>query len=247
MPETIVIVGAGRLGRGLASLFSRAGRSVALASRDPGRVAGPVPTAIRWVPLDGAAQEGEIVVLATRWEHTREALERAGPFDGRIVIDATNPEAADGRSLAVGHTTSGAEMIAEMIAGRTSRMNEERAPTARIVKAFNHTYAELLEEGPAFPGGVRPAVLVCGDDPAAKRTVAGLIEESGFDPVDAGPLSSARYLEPVAALFVELVRGRGRAPADVALSLLTRETGKEKEPTHAERVHVHSAAGRAPA
>jgi predicted dinucleotide-binding enzyme len=105
----------------------------------------------------------------------------------------------------------------------------------------------LLEEGPAFPGGVRPAVLVCGDDPAAKRTVAGLIEEGGFDPVDAGPLSSARYLEPVAALFVELVRGRGRAPADVALSLLTRETGKEKEPTHAERVHVHSAAGRAPA
>jgi len=238
-----VIVGGGRLGRALAAFFSRAGHPVAVASRDPARAAAAArtaageergrgdrsvparPEAVRWVPLDGAAREGEVVVLATRWEHTRQALERVGSLNGRIVIDATNPEAADGRSLAVGHTTSGAEGIAAMIAER----NEEPIPAARIVKAFNHTYAELLEAGPAFPTGARPAVLVCGDDPAAKRTVAVLVEEGGFDPVDAGPLASARYLEPVAALFVELVRGRGHAPADVALFLLTRGMRDQQE------------------
>ena len=112
-------------------------------------------------------------------------------------------------TLAVGHTTSGAEEIARW------------APDARVVKAFNHSYAEVLDEGPAFSGGVA-SVLFCGDDRAAKATVARLISDCGFDPVDAGPLTSARYLEPLALLFVELVRGQKRGPSEIALSILSR-------------------------
>jgi predicted dinucleotide-binding enzyme len=222
----VVIAGTGTLGTALARLFARAGRSLLLASRDPARAessahlvasATGVPAGrVVGAPLAGCALRGEIVVLATRWEHTREAVEAAGPFEGTIVIDATNPEALDGRTLAVGHTTSGAETIAAW------------APGARVVKAFNHTYAELLDAGPGFPG-VAPAVLHCGNDAEAKERVARLVADCGFVPVDAGPLASARYLEPVAALFVELVRGRGHGPADVALGILTRDRGKERE------------------
>jgi len=222
--ERIAILGTGRLATALARLFLRSGRSVALASRDPEKAArlaatfGPASRArVRGIPLAGAAREGDLAALATRWEHTREALEAAGPFDGRILIDGTNPEAADGRSLEVGHTTSGAETIAGW------------APDARVVKAFNHAYAELLDGGADF-GQATPAILFCGDDAGAKARVSQLIRGCGFDPVDAGPLASARYLEPVAALFVELVRGRGRAPGDLALGILTRG---QKEHSHA--------------
>lgn len=223
----IVVIGTGTLGTALGRLFARSGRSVVLASRDPARAArvaaavasgGTGPPRIEGAPLEGSARRGELVALATRWEHTREALERAGPFGGRVLVDATNPEALDGRTLALGHTTSGAETIAAW------------ARDARVVKAFNHTYAELLDTGPGFPGSSLPAVLYCGDDGddgEAKRRVARLIADCGFEPVDAGPLASARYLEPVAALFVELVRGRGRDPADAALAILNRRNEKE--------------------
>jgi 8-hydroxy-5-deazaflavin:NADPH oxidoreductase len=219
--DPIVVAGTGTLGMALARLFARSGRDVVLASRDltrARRAARSVDSVSRagggrveGAPLAGAARRGGILALATRWENTREAVETAGPFEGTVLLDATNPEALDGRTLAVGHTTSGAEAIAAW------------APGARVVKAFNHTYAELLDAGPAFPGsGAAPAVLYCGDDSEAKERVARLVSSCGFAPVDAGPLTSARYLEPVAALFVELVRGRGRAPADVALGILTR-------------------------
>lgn len=212
MGGVIVVVGTGTLGMALARLFVRSGETVALASRDPekaARRAAEVGAGARGVALERAAGEGELIALATLWENTRQALHAAGPFDGRILLDATNPEAADGRSLAVGHTTSGAETIATW------------APDARVVKAFNHSYAELLDVGPGFAGAT-PALLYCGDDAGAKERVATLIRRCGFDAVDAGVLASVRYLEPVAALFVELVRGRGHAPADVALGILTR-------------------------
>jgi predicted dinucleotide-binding enzyme len=217
------------MGRALARLFARSGRPVRIASRDRARaegiagdLAGSLPGtgagSVLPIELAGAASSvrrgSGLVALATVWQQTRDVIAAAGPFDGVVLLDATNPEAADGRNLALGHSTSGAETIARWAEG------------ARVVKAFNHTYAELLDEGARFPSGGRAGVLYCGDDAEAKRRVAELVAACGFEPVDAGPLSSARYLEPVAALFVELVRGRGRPPADVAFSLLSRERGR---------------------
>jgi predicted dinucleotide-binding enzyme len=229
----IVVVGTGRLGSAVGRLFVRCGHDVAVASRDPERgrrAAAALGRRAEAVPLSRASARGDLALLATLWENTRHAVEAGGPYDGRILIDATNPESEDGRSLAVGHTTSGAEMIAGW------------APDARVVKAFNHTYAELLDAGPAFSGG--PAsVLLCGDDRGARAAVAGLVASCGFDPVDAGPLASARYLEPVAALFVELVRGGGRHdPSGIAFGIFQREKSppdpslsKGKETSHAAR------------
>jgi len=220
---TLSVLGSGAMGRAMAGALARTGHRVVLASRDEGRAAAAV-AAVREVVAEGAGSRidgdspsgavsrSDAVVIATRWADTGEMLGRAGEFGGRILIDATNPEAAEGHSLVIGHTTSGAEEIAR------------RAGGARVVKAFNHVYAEVLARGAAF-GAVRASVFLCGDDAEAKRRVSGLIEGLGFSPVDAGGLTAARLLEPAAALMVQIVRVVGREPGSVALALLARPEG----------------------
>ncbi|MEO8189861.1 MAG: NAD(P)-binding domain-containing protein [Acidobacteriota bacterium] len=222
----IAVLGTGVMGASLARFFIRTSHSVVLASREVRKAellaaalqrSGDACPSAEAAPIEKAVRLSDLAVIATRWENTRDALERAGPFEGRVLIDATNPETVNGRGLAIGHTSSGAEEIARL------------APDARVVKAFNHSYAELLDRGPDFERG-SASVLFCGDDPAAKATVAGLISAGGFHPVDAGPLASARYLEPLALLFVELVRGQNRGPSEIALSILTREQERNGMP-----------------
>jgi len=200
------------MGTALARAFLRAGHAVVLASRDPERAreraASEVPGAAAATPAQ-AVSRADVAVLAALWEDVPDMLEAAGNFGGKVLIDVTNPEAAEGRSLEVGHTTSGAEEIARLAAG------------ARVVKAFNHVYAEVLDRGADF-GDRRATVFLCGDDEAARRTVAAIAGGCGFAPVDAGGLESARYLEPAAMLMVELVRGRGEGAGSVALHLLAR-------------------------
>jgi len=196
----------------MSRLLSRSGHRVVVGSRDPARaraLGGPFGRAVEVASLADAAAGAEVMVLATLWADTEEVLAECGPLDGRVLVDCTNPEATSGRALVVGHTTSGAEMIATW------------APGARVVKAFNHVYAEILDEGPRF-GAATAAVFVCGDDPDARRVVAELAASCGFQTVDAGALATARSLEPLAMLMVELVRGQGRAPGGAAIGLLER-------------------------
>ena len=210
--ETIGILGTGVMGAALGKLFASQGHDVMFGSRDPLKA----KAAVRFAGTNAsfgtyreAAAFGQLVVLATRWAHTRAVLESSGPLAGKVLLDCTNPETADARGLVVGHTSSGAEEIAAWAAG------------ARVVKAFNHIYAEIIHTGPRF--GLEDAtVFYCGDDVDAKEVVAGLARRAGFDPVDAGPLLNARYLEPLAQLMVQLVRVRGMGPARVAFKLLRR-------------------------
>lgn len=109
----------------------------------------------------------------------------------------------------IGHTTSGAEQVAAW------------AQNARVVKAFNHVYGELFDLGP-FGAGEAHSLLYCGDDDEAKAVAASLIREAGYDAVDAGPLKSARYLEPLAMLMVAIAQKQGRRGGDFALRLQVR-------------------------
>jgi predicted dinucleotide-binding enzyme len=95
----------------------------------------------------------------------------------------------------------------------------EWAPGARVVKAFNTTGAGNIEN-PRY-GAQTVTMFVCGDDPAAKAAVMSLAQDIGFEPVDTGPLTMARYLEPPAMLWVSLAYVRGMGP-NFALKLLTR-------------------------
>jgi predicted dinucleotide-binding enzyme len=107
----------------------------------------------------------------------------------------------DDSGLALGLTTSGAEELAR------------RAPEAKVVAAFNTIPSELLHaEVLARHPRERPEVVCCGDDAAAKETVAGLVRDAGCEPVDAGPLRVARYMEPFGLLVAQLAYEQGLGP-----------------------------------
>ncbi|MEX2173026.1 MAG: NAD(P)-binding domain-containing protein, partial [Pirellulaceae bacterium] len=150
--------------------------------------------ATAYPPREAVAGAGAIV-LAVPWPVARETLAALGDLGGRVLIDCTNPLKPDLSGIEVGHTSSAAEQIAAW------------TPTARVVKAFNTASTKVLND-PQF-GAQRAAMFYCGDDAAAKEMVRQLIEALALEPVDAGPLSSARYLEPLAMLYIHLAFKQG--------------------------------------
>jgi 8-hydroxy-5-deazaflavin:NADPH oxidoreductase len=152
------------------------------------------------VPTGQVADGAEVLVVATPYGAAAEALREAGDLDGKTVIDITNPLTDDMSGLTVGFDSSAAEEI------------QEAVPGARVVKAFNTVFAQVLgDEGAAQ----NVQVFYAGDDDGAKQTVRTLIEGAGFEAVDAGPLSNARYLEPMGMfnIYLGCVAGRGTSMA----------------------------------
>jgi hypothetical protein len=131
------------------------------------------------------AAGAEVVVLALPAAAAPEALAQAGPLDGIVLLDATN-------NLSGG--PAGLEIAA-------------LAPGARYVKAFNTVFATFMHDTPPST----PASLVyCGDDAAAKAVVASLIEDAGFEPVDAGGADQTPLVEALAHLVIGLAYRQGR-------------------------------------
>jgi predicted dinucleotide-binding enzyme len=115
---------------------------------------------------------------------------------GKVLIDCTNPlqfTPAAGLELAMGHTVSGGETVAQW------------APGARVVKAFN-TYGYENFADASYPkyGGLKPVMFLAGDDASAKEIVSRLAADIGFQPLDAGTLKIARLLEPTGMLWIHL-------------------------------------------
>lgn len=148
--------------------------------------------------VGGAAAAAEVVVLATPWGAALAAVAAAGDLAGKVLVDCTNP-VGPGLSHALARG-SAAEAIAAAARG------------ARVVKAFNCAGWEVFAE-PRF-GAEAASLFLCGDDPAAKASVAALAAELGLEPVDCGALAQARRLEELALLWISLaVGGAGRAHA----------------------------------
>ena len=156
----------------------------------------------------GAAAGDDVVIVATGYADAVAALRSAGDLEGKVVVDITNPLTADYMGLTLGHSTSAAEEI------------QRAVPGARVVKAFNTVFAQVLADGATLSGATVP-VYFAGEDPDAKSTVQALIESMGFAAVDAGGLKNARYLEPLAGLNIYLGYGAGRgtsiAPAWIGI------------------------------
>ena len=195
----VVIVGGGNVGRALASGWSKAGHSVSVAVRDTGKseLAELKARGIAIIPSSGAASAADVIVLATPWGAVEGALKGLGALAGKIVIDATNPLTRD-YGLAVGHTDSGGETVARL------------APGARVVKAFNTTGFGNMANG-HYAGG-KVMMAVAGDDAEAKKVTMQLAGDLGFEPIDAGPLTMSRYLEPMAMVWIKcaMVQKMGR-------------------------------------
>lgn len=207
----IAVIGTGKVGGTLGTRWAKGGHQVTFGTRDPTseKVRELLENAgnnARAASTSEAVVGAEVVVLAVPWNVAQQTIEAAGDVTGKVVVDCTNP-IAPGLQLALGHTTSGAEQVAEWAQG------------ARVVKAFNSTGFENMAD-PVYDG--RPTLMpISGDDPAAKATVAELAESLGFEAVDLGPLDTARVLEPFALVWIRLamVQGLGR---NVAFRLVRR-------------------------
>ncbi len=196
----IAVLGTGKIGGGLGERFREAGHDVVMGSRDPAN----------GVPYAEAVQGAEVTVLALPWRVAEETVVTLGGLAGQVVIDTMNPYANHPGQAALPelYGTSGLERLQELL------------PAARLVKGWNHVYAHTIRTSPDFDGQVA-TVLLCGDDEAARGVVAGLAHQIGFDPVDVGDATGARYLEPLAGLMIRMAIPLGRG-FEMAFRLLTR-------------------------
>jgi len=202
----IAVIGAGNVGKALGKAWARPGHDVTYGVRQP---ADTKYAGLKTAGVAEAARAAEAILLATPWDATEAALKSAGDLTGKLILDATNPLAIgpQGMGLALGHTISGGEMVAAW------------AKNAAVFKTLNTTGFNNMENAGGY--AQKPVMFFAGDDSARRATVAALLADLGFEPVDAGPLSNARLLEPYAMLWIDLAlrRGQGR---DIAFALMRR-------------------------
>ena len=182
---TVGVVGAGAIGIAIAGHLARAGIDATISNgRDPASLFALVrnlgPT-LRAGSFDEAV-DPEIVFVAVPWLSLPDVLGRVADWEGRIVIDPTNPPTA---SVGMG-----------VLGGRTSsEIVEEMVPGAHLVKAFNTLPAALLGAKPEAAGGGRRVIFYSGDHVRAKQEVARLIGRIGFAGVDLGTLAAGGRLQ----------------------------------------------------
>ena len=193
----IGILGSGIVGRVLASAFQSEGHEVTLGTRNTSKaevVQFHASTGIAVATFDTTAAWAELIVLATKGTVSEEAIRLAGlnNFDGKIVIDATNPIAdappVDG---ALQYFTAMNESLME----RLKRL----VPAAKFVKAFNSVGNALMYK-PSLAGGP-PTMFICGDDDAAKATVTGILASFGWEAADMGKAAVAGAIEALCVLW----------------------------------------------
>jgi NADPH-dependent F420 reductase len=189
---TVAIIGTGKMGSGLARLLASKGVPVVIGSREPAKakeLATEIGGDAQGGDIAAAVKLAEVIILAVYYQKIEETIRGAGNLAGKILVDISNPITEDFKGLLIGHTTSAAEEIQKL------------APQAKVVKAFNTIFAQLLP-AEAREGRVAVQVFVAGDDDAAKRAVSKIAAKSGFEPVDSGPLSNSRFLEPVGEMNI---------------------------------------------
>jgi predicted dinucleotide-binding enzyme len=134
---------------------------------------------------------GEVVVLAVWYAAVDEVLGRYGEqLGGKVVVDITNPIDVD------------AFEPLRLEAGSAAQEIAAKAPGARVVKAFNTTFAGTLGEGKV--AGQPLDVLIASDDEEAKQTVSRIVSDAGLRPIDAGALRRARELEGLGYLHMAI-------------------------------------------
>jgi 8-hydroxy-5-deazaflavin:NADPH oxidoreductase len=192
----IGIIGTGKIGGTLAEKLAAAGHRVGIANAHGPRSleerARSLGRNVCAMSVDEAARHGDVVIVSIPFGSYRTVPPE--PLQGKIVVDTENyyPE-RDGRFPELDDdTTTSTEMVREHLKG------------ARLVKAFNAVrWTVLKDEGEPRGAVGRLAMPLAGNDPDAKRTVAGLIDEIGFDPVDVGDLAhGGRRIQPGAPVYV---------------------------------------------
>jgi NADPH-dependent F420 reductase len=189
----VTIIGAGNVGRALATSFTRAGHSVVVAARDPehaGAVAAATGAHVGRNNAEAAAAS-EIVVLAIPFASAEGvAAEIRDAVAGKTIVDATNRMSFGPEGPSIDNGASNAERLAAWL------------PEANVVKAFNTLFASRQSD--PIAEGIELDGFVAGNDRDAKDMVLALARSIGLNPVDVGPLARAQQLEQLAFLNIAL-------------------------------------------
>jgi 8-hydroxy-5-deazaflavin:NADPH oxidoreductase len=194
--KKIGIIGSGNIGGTAAKLFANAGYEVVISnSRGPESLTSFVNTNganIKATTVDDAIKFGDVILLAIPWRKRQELLPSSELFNGKIVIDATNPYSENFEVIDLGDDTSSEEILKQI------------SSNSRLVKAFNTIYYEHLRTmgNPKALKGDRFAIFIAGDDSDAKNIVSKLIEDIGFAAVDTGSLKEGgRKQQPGSPIY----------------------------------------------
>ena len=203
----IGILGSGLMGGKLGTIFARAGHEVVFSyshskakleklARDAGA------RARAGTPAE-AAKDADALLLAVHWSRVDDVVKKAGGLSGKLIVSCVLPMNASDTGLVIANTASGAEALAR------------RIRKASIVSAFGTVPSEVLFNVHYAKRRTRrrASMMYCGDDTNAKKVAARLIRDVGFQPVDAGPLRIARYLEPFTLAIAQLAYEGDRGPA----------------------------------
>lgn len=175
--RNIAVIGDGNVGGALSKGLENAGHEVHIADNDPKAV-------------EQVSDRADVVILAVPFGAVPDVVETAGHlWTGKTVIDVTNAVDAE-FAYAASLEESGAEKLQALV------------PDAKVVKAFNTVFAEHQATGQL--DGERLTAFAASDHEDAREAVLALAEDIGFDPVDAGPLETAAWLEALGYLNIQL-------------------------------------------
>jgi NADPH-dependent F420 reductase len=196
----VTIIGAGNMGRGIGTRAAAGGHSVTFVDANP-EVAQKTADEVKSAARNGSkistssledVQLGDVVVLAVWYGTNIEIAKQLGnKLAGKVIVDIANPLNSTYDGLATAPDSSSAEDLAKVV-----------AQGAKVVKAFNTTYAGTLVDGQVE--GKSLDVFVAGDDVDAKARVAQLVTDGGMRAIDTGPLSRARQIEAMQLLHIVL-------------------------------------------
>ena len=209
----IAFVGYGQVGAPLADHLQRIGHEVTLAAKDPtsdsARKALARNASLRVAAPKDAVRDAEVVFLATPFQANEAAVTAiANELRGKILVDCTNPVGPN-LSHGLNNAQSGSAMVQALV------------PDAKVVKAFTIYGFENFEDSSYPAYDVRPVMMYCGEDAAAKTIVGDLIRQLGWEPLDVGGLNQALHLEHMTLLWVRMVRVDGHS-ANMVWAVLKR-------------------------
>lgn len=195
----ITVIGAGNMGSAFVKKLHKAGHTITVTSKDmvKAKEVAAAYTNVRVANASESAHNAELIILATGYADAAAALQPVSNLVGKVIVDIINPLTADYMGLTIGHSTSAAEEIAKLV------------PQAFVIKAFNTVFASVLGDDTSSIQGSKVSVFIAGDSDKAKETVKQVAASMGFEPVDAGNLKNARYLEPLAGLNIYFGYGAG--------------------------------------
>ena len=198
------IIGSGVVAQTLGAGFLKHGHEVALGTRDPAKLTdwAAKNKGAAAKSMSEAAAFGDVIVLAVAGQAALEALKLAGAaaLAGKTVIDACNPIGGGPPVNGVlSYFTPQNELLMERL--------QKAYPAAHFVKAFNSVgHGQMIN--PHFAGG-RPTMFICGDDAEAKKTVAQILDQFGWETEDMGAVEAARAIEPLCRLWCIPGVGKG--------------------------------------